>query len=88
MFLEQSGNGIGFGEGFKSMTINLKQLSKLLKLSPTTVSRALADYPDVNAKTRARVKQMAIQQGYQPNPVARRLQKGKTETIGIVITPE
>ena len=70
------------------MTINLKQLSKLLKLSPTTVSRALADYPDVSAKTRARVKQMAIQQGYQPNPVARRLQKGKTETIGIVITPE
>ena len=88
MCLEQSGNGIGFGEGFKSMTINLKQLSKLLKLSPTTVSRALADYPDVSAKTRAKVKQMAIQQGYQPNPVARRLQKGKTETIGIVITPE
>ncbi len=54
MFLEQSGNRIGFGEGFKSMTINLKQLSKLLKLSPTTVSRALADYPDVSAKTRAR----------------------------------
>jgi len=88
MFLEQSGNGIGLGNGFKSMTINLKQLSKLLKLSPTTVSRALADYPDVSAKTRARVKQMAIQKGYQPNPVARRLQKGKTETIGIVITPE
>ena len=88
MFLEQSGKRIGIGKGFKSMTINLKQLSKLLKLSPTTVSRALADYPDVSAKTRARVKQMAIQQGYQPNPVARRLQKGKTETIGIVITPE
>ena len=43
------------------MTINLKQLSKLLKLSPTKVSRALADYPDVSAKTRARVKQMVIQ---------------------------
>ena len=61
MFLEQSRNRIGFGEEFKSMTINLKQLSKLLNLSPTTVSRALADYPDVSAKTRARVKQMAIQ---------------------------
>ena len=58
------------------MTINLKELAKLLKLSPTTVSRALGDYPDVNAATRARVKQTARLHGYQPNPVARRLQKG------------
>ena len=70
------------------MTINLKELAKLLKLSPTTVSRALGDYPEVSAVTRARVKQTARLHGYQPNPVARRLQKGKTETIGIVITPE
>lgn len=69
------------------MSVNLKELAKLLKLSPTTVSRALGGYPDVSSKTRLRVEQAAKQNGYQPNPVARRLQKGKTETIGIVLPP-
>ena len=35
--------------------MNLKQLSQLLGLSQTTVSRALNGYPEVNAETRARV---------------------------------
>ncbi len=69
------------------MTVNLKSLAKLLKLSPTTVSRALGGYPDVSSKTRLRVEEAAKKYGYQPNPVARRLQKGRTETIGIVLPP-
>ncbi len=69
------------------MSINLKQLSKILKLSPTTVSRALAGYDDVSERTRQRVQKAAELHGYQPNPVARRLQKGRTEAIGIVLPP-
>ena len=69
------------------MSINLRQLAKLLQLSPTTVSRALAGYSDVSAKTRSRVREIARKQKYFPNPVAQRLQKGKTEAIGIALSP-
>ena len=37
------------------MSVNLRELAKMLELSPTTVSRALAGYPDVSSKTRSRV---------------------------------
>ena len=60
----------------------------MLELSPTTVSRALAGYPDVSSKTRSRVLEAANKFDYFPNPVAQRLQKGKTETIGIVLSAE
>jgi LacI family transcriptional regulator len=43
--------------------MNLKQLSNLLNLSATTVSRALNGYPEVNAETRARVVAAARQYG-------------------------
>ena len=69
------------------MPVNLRQLAKLLELSPTTVSRALAGYSDVSTKTRNRVKATAKKHNYHPNPVAQRLQKGKTETIGIALSP-
>jgi len=65
------------------MPVNLRQLAKMLELSPTTVSRALAGYSDVSSKTRQRVKEAAKKHNYHPNPVAQRLQKGKTETIGL-----
>ena len=70
------------------MSIDLRELAKILELSTTTVSRALADYPDVSTKTRIRVRETAKKFNYFPNPVAQRLQKGKTETIGIVLSPE
>ena len=69
------------------MPVNLRQLAKLLDLSITTVSRALAGYPDVSPATRKRVRKAAAEHGYRPNPVARRLQRGKTEAIGIVLPP-
>ena len=70
------------------MAIDLRELAKILELSTTTVSRALAEYPDVSAKTRIRVRETAKKFNYIPNPVAQRLQKGLTETIGIVLSPE
>lgn len=65
--------------------MNLKQLSSILGLSTTTVSRALNGYPEVNAETRARVMAAAHRHGYAPNQVARRLATGRTHAIGHVI---
>ena len=48
--------------------MNLKQLSDMLALSQTTVSRALNGYPEVNEETRRRVADAAKRHGYRPNP--------------------
>jgi DNA-binding LacI/PurR family transcriptional regulator len=74
----QSGSG-------KAHAVNLKQLSQLLALSQTTVSRALNGYPEVAEETRRRVVEAARHHGYRPNPSARRLATGKAGMIGSVI---
>lgn len=65
--------------------MNLKQLSELLGLSQTTVSRALNGYPEVSEATRKRVQDAARTHGYRPNPRARGLATGKSGAIGHVI---
>ncbi|MEP9386907.1 LacI family DNA-binding transcriptional regulator [Mesorhizobium sp. KR9-304] len=65
--------------------MNLKQLSDMLDLSQTTVSRALNGYPEVNEDTRRRVADAAKRHGYRPNPSARRLATGKAGMIGYVM---
>lgn len=65
--------------------MNLRQLSTLLELSQTTVSRALNGYPEVNDETRRRVEDAARRHGYRPNPSARRLATGKAGMIGYVM---
>jgi len=70
-------------------TVTLKDLAAELGLSITTVSRALAGYSDVAEATRRRVQQAAEEMGYVPSVTARRLQKGRTDTIGFVMpTPD
>jgi LacI family transcriptional regulator len=64
--------------------MKLKELSRLLNLSATTVSRALNGYPEVNAQTRARVLAAARRHGYVPNQMARRLATGRAMAIGHV----
>lgn len=66
--------------------MNLKELSKHLKVSPTTVSRALNGFPEVSEKTRLRVQQAAIKHGYAPSSSAKSLATGRSFTIGHVIT--
>lgn len=63
----------------------LVELGKLAGVSSATVSRALADDPLVNAKTRETIKALAREQGFRPNQMARRLRIQKTGVIGVVI---
>lgn len=66
----------------------LKDLASSLGLSITTVSRALDGYDDVSEATRARVKAAAEAVGYRPNAAARRLRKGATEMVTMVLPTE
>ncbi len=65
--------------------MNLKELSALLGLSQTTVSRALNDYPEVSEATRQRVKAAAAANNYSPNTRAKGLATGRSMAIGHVI---
>ncbi len=67
------------------MVVTLKDISKATGKSITTVSRALNDYDDVSAETKALVARVAKELGYTPNTWAQRLQKQHTDTIGLII---
>ncbi|WP_106744379.1 LacI family DNA-binding transcriptional regulator [Yoonia maritima] len=65
--------------------MNLKELSKNLGLSQTTVSRALNGYPEVSAATRHRVERAAKEFNYHPSTRAKGLATGRALAIGHVI---
>lgn len=65
--------------------MNLKELSRKLGVSQTTVSRALNGYPEVNEETRARIIAAAERYNYRPNTRAKSLATGRSMAIGHVI---
>ncbi|OUD11068.1 LacI family transcriptional regulator [Marivivens niveibacter] len=65
--------------------MNLKELSTILGLSQTTVSRALNGYPEVSEETRIKVQKAAEKHNYRPNTKARSLATGRSMAIGHVI---
>jgi len=64
--------------------MNLKELSDILGISQTTISRALNGYPEVNKDTKKRVEEAALKHGYAPSSVARRLAGKKVEAVGVI----
>ncbi|MCR9136112.1 MAG: substrate-binding domain-containing protein [Alphaproteobacteria bacterium] len=65
--------------------MNLKELSKHLGLSQTTVSRALNGFPEVKEATRLRVLAAAKKHNYSPNIRAKNLATGRAMATGHVI---
>ncbi len=65
--------------------MNLKELSKTLGLSQTTVSRAFNGYPEVNEQTRRRVIEAAELHNYRPNFRAKGLATGRSFSIGQIV---
>lgn len=65
--------------------ITIKDLSKFLSLSTSTISRALLHDKNVNEETRKRVLDAAEKLGYKPNLTALSLQSGQSKTIGFVV---
>jgi LacI family transcriptional regulator len=65
--------------------VTLKDISRSLGLSITTVSRALNGFPEVNAETRRLVASRAEELGYRPNKFAQKLVTGRSGLVGIVL---
>jgi LacI family transcriptional regulator len=67
------------------MPTTIRDVAHHLKLSITTVSRALDGYHDVAPATRALVIRTAEELGYTPNRAARQLRRQRTDTIGYIL---
>ncbi len=65
--------------------VTLKDIAEVVGKSVAAVSRALNDYDDISQETRTYVKQVAKEMGYMPNPMAQRLQKQATDTLGFIL---
>jgi len=65
--------------------VTIKDIARELGISPSTVSRALKDHPDISAETKKAVHDLADRLNYQPNIVALSLRQKKTNTIGVII---
>jgi len=63
----------------------IKEIAKRLKISPSTVSRALNDHPSIGLVTTMRVKKMAQELNYEPNQTAIFFKQRKTFTIGVIL---
>ena len=65
--------------------ITIKELSKILEVSISTVSKALNDSYEISDSTKERIKSAAKLHNYKPNKLAVNLKSGKTNTIGVVL---
>lgn len=68
------------------MSITIKDIAKIAKVSHTTVSRALNDSPFIKEETKKTIKEIAKQLNYVPNFNARSLVLNKSYNIALVFT--
>jgi LacI family transcriptional regulator len=65
--------------------MNLKELSKKLNLSISTVSKALRDSPEISATTKNKVQKKAKELNYYANPFASNLRNQQSKTIALIV---
>lgn len=65
--------------------ITIRDIAKLLEVSPSTVSRALKDHPDIGQTTKNKVKQVAEELGYFPNNQAVNFRQRKSKLFGLIL---
>lgn len=65
--------------------ITIKEIARKLRISPSTVSRALNDHPSIGLVTTMRVKKLAEELKYEPNQTAIFFKQRKTFTIGVIL---
>lgn len=70
----------------KFENVTIKDISRALNLSTSTVSRALRGSHEISAETKKLVLEYAEKINYRPNPIALSLKKGRSRSIGVVVS--
>lgn len=65
--------------------VTIYDIAEILKISPSTVSRALNNHPSVGKNTKKKILETAEKLGYRFNKFARNLRQQKTYVIGVII---
>lgn len=68
-----------------STQVTIKDIARVLGISPSTVSRALKNHPDISKATKDAVNELAEKLKYEPNAVALSLKHSRSNTIGVII---
>jgi LacI family transcriptional regulator len=66
------------------MTVRIVDVAAAAGVSISTVSKALAERPEISPATRRRVREVAESMGYRANGTARRLRSGTSHTVGLL----
>ncbi len=69
----------------KSLQVSISDIAKALNVSPSTVSRALKNHPDISRETCLRIQDYAQKVNYRPNALALGLKQQRSFTIGVII---
>lgn len=69
----------------KGSYVTIKDIARELGVSPSTVSRALKDHPDISPQTKIQVRELVEKLRYKPNAIALSLRNRKTNIIGVVV---
>lgn len=67
----------------KNLTI--KEFSKIINVSISTISRAFNDKYDIHPDTKKMILEKAEELGYRPNPIAQRLIHHNSKMVGVVV---
>lgn len=69
----------------KKKKVTLKDIARVLSLTPATISKALRDSNDISEETKRIVKEKCRELGYRPNILARSLITNKSRILGVLI---
>ncbi len=69
----------------KNPPITIKDIARALGISPSTVSRALKNHPDISQDTKDKVNKYAKDFNYKPNTLALSLRMSRNNTIGVIV---
>ena len=65
--------------------ITIKDIAEMLKVSTSTVSRALSDHPNISEMVKNRVKEAVEIMNYQPSDWGKNFRNKKSKLIGLII---
>lgn len=67
------------------MPVTIKDVARVANVSPSTVSRVIADNPKISEETKQRVYKAMEKLNYHPNAIARSLANKTTKTLGLIL---
>ena len=65
--------------------VTIYDIARALNISPSTVSRALMDHPNIKKETKKKIFVVAHEMGYQRNKFASDLRQKRTNTLGVIV---